>query len=306
MPKRVVTVYSAAHFFIDFACAFLMFRSITAAPDWALCILLYNFCAFALQMPLGILADKWSRNYITAAAGCIFVCAAYGLTAAPIIAAAAAGVGNAMFHIGGGIDVLNVSKGKSGALGVFVSPGALGVYFGTVLGKGDSPLAVPILLALLAAAGLIAALCRAVPRNAPFSLGGGNISRKILLAIALGLFLIVCLRSYVGLTLDFPWKSAGYWGTALLCATVLGKTAGGFIADRFGAVRVGFLALGLAAALFLFPSVPAAGVGAMLLLNVTMPVTLWGMVKLFPNAKGFAFGLLTFALFIGFLPVYFS
>jgi len=42
----------------------------------------------------------------------------------------------------------------------------------------------------------------------------------------------------------------------------------------------------------------------MLLFNMTMPVTLWAMAKIMPGAKGFAFGLLTFGLFLGFLPVY--
>lgn len=57
-------------------------------------------------------------------------------------------------------------------------------------------------------------------------------------------------------------------------------------------------------ALFLLAAVPVAGVGAVLLFNMTMPITLWAMAKVFPAAKGFAFGTLTFALFIGFLPVY--
>jgi FSR family fosmidomycin resistance protein-like MFS transporter len=42
----------------------------------------------------------------------------------------------------------------------------------------------------------------------------------------------------------------------------------------------------------------------MFLFNMTMPVTLWATAKIFPGAKGFAFGLLTFGLFLGFLPVY--
>ena len=37
---------------------------------------------------------------------------------------------------------------------------------------------------------------------------------------------------------------------------------------------------------------------------MTMPITLWAAAKLLPGAKGFAFGMLTFALFLGFLPVY--
>jgi FSR family fosmidomycin resistance protein-like MFS transporter len=263
-------------------------------------VLLYNFCAFAVQMPLGILADRVSKNYIFAAAGCILVGSAYGFFPVPVIAAVTAGLGNALFHLGGGIDVLNAAKGKAGILGVFVAPGGLGLFWGTMLGKGDGELTVFMLLMLLAAAGSILILCKDAPGNAPFSLSGAGISRGIIPAVAAGLFLVVCIRSYVGLSLNLPWK------IALLIAAFTGKFAGGFIADWLGKIKVGFIALGLSAVLLLFPSLPVAGVFAVLLLNVTMPVTLWGMARLFPNAKGFAFGLLTFALFLGFLPVYYG
>jgi FSR family fosmidomycin resistance protein-like MFS transporter len=56
--------------------------------------------------------------------------------------------------------------------------------------------------------------------------------------------------------------------------------------------------------LFLLPSLPLAGVTAVLLFNMTMPITLWAMTKIMPGAKGFAFGLLSFGLFLGFLPKY--
>ncbi|MDR1059916.1 MAG: hypothetical protein LBL83_01600 [Clostridiales bacterium] len=343
----MVSVYAAAHFLVDFACAFLMFRGVAGAagvagamgaegiagaagaPGWQLCLLLYNFCAFAMQMPLGVLADRLDRNHLFAAGGCALVGAAFGLWRVPAAAAAVAGIGNGMFHVGGGIDVLNASEEKSGALGIFVSPGALGVYFGTALGRGSgsglatAPMpfalaAAPITLALLAAIGLIFAARRAqggaYAGNAAFSLGGGASPR--MLAAAAGLFFVVCLRSYAGLALSFPWKSAGGaggdwgwgsdwgWGVALACAAALGKAAGGLMADRAGLARASCASLGLAALLALAPRLPAAGALSALLFNMTMPVTLWATAKIFPGAKGFSFGLLAFGLFLGFLPAH--
>jgi len=125
---HMVSLYSVMHFIVDFACAFLIFRNIAGTSDGYLCVLLYNFCAFALQMPLGILADKWNRNYLFAIIGCLVVGMAYGLWQVPVAAAVIIGIGNGMFHIGGGFDVLNISEDKSGALGVFVSPGAFGYF----------------------------------------------------------------------------------------------------------------------------------------------------------------------------------
>ena len=303
----MVSIYSVTHFLVDFACAFLIFRNIAGTPNWHFYLLLYNFCAFAMQMPLGILADVWNRNYLLAALGCILVAAAFGFQNA-LAAAIVVGIGNALFHIGGGIDVLNISEEKSSALGVFVSPGAWGIYFGTILGKGNDFSYIPILAALLAATALIFGMYRAqgetYPKNAAFSLD--NVTSPQIFLAAACLFLVVCLRSYVGLTLDFPWKDAGYWGIALVCAVVLGKTIGGFVADRFGMVRTAFFSLGVAAPLFLFSQIPLSGITAVLLFNMTMPVTLWVMAKIFPGAKGFSFGLLTFGLFLGYSPVYFG
>jgi len=260
MYKRwhVLLAYSFTHFLVDFACAFLMFRSIAGTPNGYLCVLLYNFCAFALQMPLGILADKLNRNFLIAISGCVLVAAAYGLIYTPVAAVFVIGIGNALFHLGGGIDVLNISEKKSGALGIFVSPGAFGIYFGAMLGRGSSFSAIFIPLALIAAALLILASHKSqrgtYPKNAAFSLAGMD-SRRILIAAAC-LFLVVCLRSYVGLALNFPWKSIGYWGTALTCAVVSGKILGGFAADSFGVIKTSLFSLGIAALLFLFPQIP--------------------------------------------------
>ena len=46
----LLALYSLAHFWVDLSCALLAFRSLSASPDFALCLLLYNFCAFALQI----------------------------------------------------------------------------------------------------------------------------------------------------------------------------------------------------------------------------------------------------------------
>jgi len=269
-------------------------------------VLLYNFCAFAMQMPIGIIADKLNRNYLFAIIGCVLVGLAYALVSIPVAAVLTIGIGNALFHIGGGIDVLNISEKKLGALGVFVSPGAFGIYYGTMLGRGEEFSAIFIPLVLVIAAVLILAIYKAqkgtYPKNASFSLK--DISSSKALTVAACLFLVVCLRSFAGLSLDFSWKGIGYWGTALICAVVFGKTIGGFIADKFGVFKTALFSLGIASILFLLPQTPVAGVTALLLFNMTMPITLWAMAKIIPGAKGFAFGLLTFGLFLGFLPVY--
>ena len=318
---QMVFAYSVAHFLVDFACAFLMFRFIAGTREGYTYVLLYNFCAFAAGMPLGVIADNINKNYLFAIVGLVLAGAAYGFVQVPLATVLVIGTGNTMFHIGGGIDVLNVSKKKLSALGVFVSPGAFGVYFGAILGRGEGMYALYFPVMLLAAVIMIYIVYKSqkgsYPKNAAFSLGNtgsgnagsgntgpGNAAFGKFLIAAACFFLVVCLRSFVGLALEFPWRGLGNWGVMLICAVVLGKVAGGFAADKFGVFKTSLLSLGPAALLFLLSQVPVAGVAALLLFNMTMPVTLWAMAKLFPGAKGFSFGLLMFALFLGFLPVY--
>ena len=84
--KRTLTVCCAAHFLVDFSCAYLLFFALRSASNWTELLIVYNFCAFAMQMPLGLLADRWCRDGEIAAAGgdrvCLntFPCAGHGLS----------------------------------------------------------------------------------------------------------------------------------------------------------------------------------------------------------------------------------
>ena len=299
----LLALYSLAHFWVDLSCALLAFRSLSASPDFALCLLLYNFCAFALQMPLGLLADRLDRNGAVAAAGCALVALAYAVPL-PLAAAVTAGVGNALFHLGGGIDTLNTGLHRSAALGIFVSPGAVGLFLGTLWGRGDAaPLwAGPV--GLLVLAGAILWLCR----RTFGSLRSGNAPLDPTPREGWGplvpLFLVVVLRSYMGANQAFVWKSQGQWALVLTLALALGKAGGGLLSDRLGPRRAAGWSLGLAVALYLLSGAPLPGLLAVFLFNMTMPMTLWAAAQLLPGAKGFGFGLLTFALFVGYLPVY--
>lgn len=297
----LLALYSLAHFWVDLSCALLAFRSLSASPDFALCLLLYNFCAFALQMPLGLLADRLDRNGAVAAAGCALVALAYAVPL-PLAAAVTAGVGNALFHLGGGIDTLNTGLGRSAALGIFVSPGAVGLFLGTLWGRGDAVSLWAGPVGLLVLAGAILWLCR----RTFGSLRSGNAPLDPTPREGWGplvpLFLVVVLRSYMGANQAFAWKSQGQWALVLTLALALGKAGGGLLSDRLGPRRAAGGSLLLAAALYLLSDLPLAGTAAVFLFNMTMPITLWAMARAMPGAKGFTFGLLTFALFLGFLP----
>lgn len=292
----MLCVYSAGHFFVDLACALFVLRYGLIGADRLTALLLYNFFAFAVQMPLGVLTDRFGNGRAFSALGCLTVAASAALRQTPLALCVTAGLGNALFHIGGGHDVLAASDVRAGALGVFVSPGAFGLFLGGLLCATAFP-AWPVLAALALCAAAILRLC---PRTAGDDVSVEGEGAHPLTAAAL-LFLVVCLRSYGGFLFRFPWKE-GAWAWAFVGCVVLGKTAGGWLYDRFGGRATAVGSLVGAAALFLLSAYPAAGCAAVLLFNMTMPVTLRAAADRFPHARGFSFGLLTFALFLGLLP----
>lgn len=301
----MLVLYAFTHFLVDFSCAYFIYSRFLNPSQWVLCLVLYNFCAFAMQAPLGLLCDRLNKNAAMAALGCVIVALSAIFSKYSVAACVIAGIGNAFFHLGGGLDILNESTEKSGKLGVFVSPGAFGIYFGTMLGKTRTLSYILPMLLLFAAAFLILLISsrrNLLQKSANAPLSFISFKEKSLVIAAICFFLVVILRSLAGNLMAFPWKK-GTWGLLFTCGVVLGKTFGGFLADRFGAVRSGTVTLGLSAILFCFADHPVPGVLAVFLFNMTMPLTLWAIARCFPNLKGFTFGLLTLALFLGLVPV---
>lgn len=304
----MTAVYSVSHFFVDLACAYYIF-GICAYKESSELMLIYNFCAFALQMPMGIILDRLSGRRSAdssfAAAGCMIIAAVlfFGrISGGGALSAAAVGIGNAAFHIGGGTHVLYESKGAS-ALGIFVSPGAIGLYLGTVMGKG-MPYFLYIIGAVMVINGLMILLADRRFGYTPDS--KEDISSPVsagLRAAAVLLFTVVCIRSIVGFGISFEWKS-GVGAALAVTAAALGKAFGGILSDRTSPSKASAISAFSAAVLFIFGENIICGALGILLFNMSMPLTLKGAADIFTDKKGFSFGLLTFGLFIGFIPVY--
>ncbi len=291
MRKRDLAAYGGAHFLVDCACACLFAGCFRSVPERVSLLLLYNFCAFALQMPVGVLLDRFGHGGPCARIGCLLVALALAPGRAiglPFVRMCVAGIGNAMFHAGGGVEVLHRSRG-AGTLGIFVSPGALGLFLGMKLyGWAGAALAV----LLVGCSFLLHGDTRPVT---PVPMSWRN------LLATLGLFGVVGLRSWLGMGVALPWKS-GALAICAVCATAFGKALGGLAADRLGARRVGTVSLVAAAALYFAANFAAPGLLAILLFQMTMPLTLRAASDR-TGRPGFAFGLLTFGLFLGYLPV---
>ncbi len=304
--------YSVLHFLVDGICAYAMFGRFSAIENWHINVLYYNFCAFALQMPLGVVLDglnqrrkrqRCTPSFVFAVLGVFLTC--IGAWTHPLVL----GLGNALFHLGGGVGTIFEDERRQWhgrGLGVFVAPGALGLYLGTQLAKsgmsgGPGWLIGAFIVAVMGIVWCMKGLGKDVvdtPKSVEWTWG------KESLLMAGGCLLVVTLRSYIGMAVGFPWKSNFFAGTLAVFAVVFGKVAGGFAAAKAGVGRMVVVSLLLSSLCYLFSENMLMGVCALFLFNMTMPITLYLLVRRFRGLEGFSFGLLTFGLFVGFLPVY--
>lgn len=357
--ENMTAIYSILHLLVDGICALAMFGSFLLDENGYFGILIYNFCAFALQMPLGILLDMVNGygkrgEYGSAPAFWTAVAGVLLTMAGAFLHPAVLGLGNALFHVGGGVGCIREDGSrnwKGRGLGVFVAPGALGLYLGTWMAKQgvwrEGYLGAGVFAVLLCLGTWLALKRR--DRNwevgEEWQLGAekrAEVEKKAsaekraevekrapglerpeeavcgpltlrrpedrpwMVGMAVCCLLVVVLRSYIGMAVAFPWKG-GFWaGWLAVLAVAGGKAAGGFGAARWGAVKTSVLSLGLAALCYLFSAWMPLGLAGLFLFNMTMPVTLYWMVSCMPQMPGLAFGFLTFALFLGFLPGYFG
>ena len=291
------------HMGIDFLCAFSLYHHFTSLRDT---FLLYNFCAFALQLPFGIVLDYLMKekkqsfypSFFFTIAGVLLTVA--GTLTHPIIL----GIGNAFFHVGGGVLSIHEDDhyhfGGRG-LGTFVAPGAIGLCLGSLY--HDTSLYTLIFMIVSLLLGLLSGLLWRERNERVFYSREIEMKRERLLIVLLMAFTVVVLRSLSGMAISFEWKK----GSLIVFLSVLclasGKTAGGFLSASLGMKKTVIITLVLSALCYFFGQKTFFGMAGLFFFNMTMPLTLYLSAKTLPSYPGTAFGILTLGLFIGYLPV---
>ncbi len=273
-------------------------------------VLAYNFIAFALQLPMGVALDARPgamRAVFAAGTGLVCVCAlaaAFGARGWCVLAAAC--LGNALFHLSAGKHVLDVHRGRSGPIGLFISTGALGLLAGRLGMERCAAAALPSFAVALAACALAASTMhgwRAAHAAAMHPARGGCIPSRLAAACVLaGLFALVAWRSRVGLEAHYLTLSAGaammFAGAA---ATWLGKVAGGCLAEIAGRWRV--LAASVCASALLAwgtsPDCMPAWLATLLVAQLATGPALSLVYDMMGCRGGSAFGLNCLGLFAG-------
>lgn len=295
-------ILSLSHFAVDLGCIFLI-AGCMPLNHWVWYALLYNFCAFALQMPMGLLSDGRPRRLSFSFLGCILVAAAFPLLLLPPpVSCVTAGVGNALFHVGSGAYTMDTFPKKATPLGIFVAPGAFGVFFGYFAASSLHTKGFLFPVLLLIAAVLIFPLMRKEKTRVVSPLALPNKVPLLFFGVLL-LFMAVVIRAYFGTVLVFAWKTGFLFPLLFTCGIVGGKALGGILGDKLGIIPAAALSLCIAGLCFCFgQTVPLCGILGILFFNMTMPLTLYALGETLNNTKGFAFGITTFALFLGGLP----
>jgi len=296
-------IYGLAHAFVDASCMILLLGGIDVKGDLLTYILIYNLLAFGLQLPFGLIIDRIHQPVLTAVLGCAILSIALILFIHPLVAIILAGIGNALFHVGGGTVSLNLRPGKAALPGVFVAPGGIGLFAGGVILKlyGFHPEYFVVFLLVM---GLIIFFVKSP--SIFYEIKRAKAVNYLVLTILL-LLITICIRSAVGLSINFPWKSNMTLLILLTASIALGKGLGGFLADYFGWIKITVSGLALSALLLFFgPQMAAAGIAGLFMFNLTMPVSLVAISNLLPGRPGFSFGLTTFAMVAGALPTFFN
>lgn len=301
-----LAAYTFAHFSVDFCCFFVLYASfVQQAPEQVgLGFLLYNGIAFGMQPLFGALCDARPR-FPAAPLGCFLVLCALIVGKFSWLPLVVCAVGNALFHVGGGVNALSYANGRMARGGVFVSSGALGVALGTLC--GGIGLWLRLLPMGLAAFSMVLCLLayrrdrRAPCTMVPFGAAAHRGAAFILVLCCVSIFI----RAWVGGLVPMLWKQGVWLGLLPAVAACAGKAVGGFAADALGARLVGVGSLLLSAVLLCFGNQWAVtSLLGLFLFNFTMPVTLCAVADRLPGAPGLAFGLTTLALLCGTLPLF--
>ncbi len=125
-----ISTYCLTHALVDATCAATLFAIAALGQHKPhllfYMIVLYNVVAFATQPLFGLAVDTFDLPVTAAVAGALLVAAATLLLSVPFLTALITGVGNALFHVGGGVVSLQLASGRATLPGIYVAPGALG------------------------------------------------------------------------------------------------------------------------------------------------------------------------------------
>ena len=304
--QRIQLLLCVQHFLVDALCVSCLYREIASFPQGTpesygalvLPFILYNSLAFCTQWLTGFWCDLLKGNkYIHLGYALLLTAGALLFMQIPSAGIICLGLGNSIFHAAGGKYVIEKSHGRAAPLGAFVAPGALGVYFGSVM-----PGALWILTVLMVCSSVVLFAVKSKEEKCSTSVSSVQAEDYPHLMVIAGVILVlICISCRAGSGVLSFGKDLfpAQWSFLPVLFVFAGKAAGGYLGDRAGIGKTGVIAFAAGTVLTLFGEYPAAYLAGQFFMNLLMALTLWQLVKLLPKSPGLAFGVAAAVLYPG-------
>ena len=306
---QLVGIGALLHFLVDGLCLCCLYLIAFpfSFPRLTGIFVVYNILAFLTQPLTGLLADRMrDRHWMLLAAVVLLLAAVmmvtFGLPFAGYLAPVLLGLGNSLFHVWGGKQVVLKAGNDMRALGLFVSTGAFGLAVAMVFFSLSLLYIFLLALCLLAVAYLKLEQSDervgGAVQDTPWS-SRVRQSRWLLLLVVVA---FVMFRSFMGESFTSAIVKDNIVVLLIGLTAMLGKMAGGWMARRIGILlTLAAVLVVVSGCLLCRSSERAVMLTGLFAVNCTMPVTLYWANGLLKGREGLAFGLLAAALIPGYL-----
>ena len=306
---KAAVLYFVIHMMNEVVCYFMLYRIFRDPAFITMVALLYNCIAFVPQFFWGALRDlmeKFKPGILSVPlllSGFLIFFVANAEGALFWLSLALLSTGNAMIHVAGAELTIRTSSGKLTPVAVFVSGGSFGVILGQVLASIDMSFWWIALLCALMMPLVIAGekLYKNNPRESDECEGFNYvIAGRSAVIVALAVFFIVAVRSYIGYGIPMTWKKTLVESVLLYVFMGIGKALGGFLSDKIGIRKTAFICIiGALPFLVLGDKLMIVSLIGITFFSMTTAVTLGMVISVVKIAPGAAFGITTAALFAG-------
>lgn len=291
--KLAIMLAALMHFCVDALCMCCL----SISTNNLSCYFVYNVIAFLTQPITGLIADKVKNKYSILYLSVLFFALSVLISALAscntIVVAILLGIGNSLFHVWGGRGVAVATQNDIRALGIFVSPGVLGLAVGAIYASWY------LLYILLMLFGILTTIHSCFANFVESQSQLDNNKKLYVFFVILSLIVFVILRSFgageFSTTLE---KDSGILILISAFIAALGKGLGGFFATFSQKYILTFIVF-IIVTLFCFIERNNLFISTyigLFAVNCTMPFTLYWAQNLLPKREGFAFGLLAAAL----------
>ena len=307
VSRYVSWMYFVIHMLVEVVCFALLYDKLGYGLS-LIVVVSYDFFAFVPQGLIGELHNR-CRKLDIGTMGAVLLGISILLLGSSslertVIGMVILGLGNAFLHEAGAIATVTVGEGKLFPSALFVAGGSFGLILGQTLGKLGMNRYLLLWAALLIEILVLATnryWLKKDVRYPVYQLVKTEKSEWIIIGMAV---LVTAIRSFVGYAIPISWNKTVWQAFALFFVMGAGKGIGGWLADRYGARKVGVIStLACIPFLLLGKDMMLISILGVFLFSMTMSITFGMLMSVIPDDPGLAFGMTTIGLFVGVCPV---